>query len=127
MICLALLGALAVGTTGCVILPKDRALAKSILDTRGAIGEAAGAEHALTTVFDGKKAVTPAAKTELENGANELRYTNALFYLKAIPLLAAGESQTDNAAKAVQEARKHAVSANEHLKKAGEELRKQVK
>ncbi|MDO8585141.1 MAG: hypothetical protein Q7R85_03430 [bacterium] len=113
--------------SGCVILPKDRALAKSILDTRGAIGEAAGAEKALTTVFDGKNAVTPAAKTELENGVKELRYANALFYLKAIPLLAAGEAQEENATKALQETEKHATSANDHLAKAGEELKKQVK
>ncbi|GEM_PF-6173179 len=121
---LLLFGAL---LSGCVILPKDRALAKSILDTRGAMGEAAGAEHALTAVFDGKETTTPAAKTELENGAKELRYANALFYLKAIPLLAAGDAQAKNAAEALQEAKKHAASANDHLEKAEAALKDQVK
>ena len=114
-------------TAGCITLPKDKALAKTILDTRGAIGEATGAKKALSGIFDGKESMTAEAKAELEKATTEARYASALFYLKAIPLLVGGESQKENATKALQDAKKHASFANEHLTKAEAILKEQVK
>ena len=113
--------------SGCVILPKDRALAKEILDTHGSIENAAGAQRALTAVFEGSGAMTEEAQAELNNALKETRYANALFYFKAMPLVAAGDTQAENTTKALQEVRKHASSADNHLTKAEAALKESVK
>lgn len=118
---------LAIPLSGCVTIPTDAGLARTVLDTRAGIGEAAGAHRALTAVFDGTEAMTEDAKSELAGAATELRYANGLFYLKAVPLLTGGESQREKAVKALEDVRSHTASAKDRLTKAEATLKKQVK
>lgn len=113
--------------SGCVTFSTDAGLARTVLDTRAGMGEAAGAHLALTTVFGESQAMTAEAKTEMDKAQTEIRYANALFYLKAVPLLTAGESQREKAVKALEDTQKRTTSAKEHLAKAEATLKEQVK
>lgn len=113
--------------SGCVTFPTDAGLAKTVLTTRAEMGEAAGAHAALTNVFIDSPAMTTETKAEMDKAQTELRYANALFYLKALPLLAAGELQRDKAVKALEETKQHTTSAKDHLTKAEDALKEHVK